>query len=123
MARARKGVYAAVATPLDEGLRPDLAKFVRYSRTLLADGLDAAPADQPRLQKLLADVRRVISQYNLISAVKAVEAWRSGDESWTATIPPNEPLTAAQADALRAALSAIDDAEILFRRQSEGDLS
>lgn len=38
--KARRGVYAAVLTPIGEDGQPEREKFVDYSRQLLAEGLD-----------------------------------------------------------------------------------
>ena len=46
-------------------------------------------------------------KYPLMPAMKQVEAWRSGDDSWTRMAPPLVELTAAQAADLRADLDAL----------------
>ena len=43
-----------------------------------------------------------------MSAMKQIEAWRTGDEAWTRMAPPLVPLSDAQKAALRADLDALD---------------
>jgi len=59
-------------------------------------------------QKKLDAVRETISQYPLVAALKEIVARSTGDAGWRRQRPPLEPLTAAQADALMAALAALD---------------
>lgn len=65
-------------------------------RTLFATGEEAQD-----LQKLLLEVRQVISKYPLSAALKQIEAWRSGDEEWLTLFPPLVPLTSTQVKDLR----------------------
>ncbi|MBY8977933.1 dihydrodipicolinate synthase family protein [Rhodobacteraceae bacterium NNCM2] len=64
--------------------------------TLSASG-EAAQQAQERLHS----VRKIISNYPLSAALKQIEAWRSGDDSWRAVFPPLVPLPAGQAQELR----------------------
>lgn len=52
--------------------------------------------------------RSLAGKYPLMAAMKQVEAWRSGDDSWTRMAPPLVPLTDGQRAALRADLDALD---------------
>ena len=75
---------------------------VRPTRTL-----DAAGEEQQRLQGLLNDVRQVIAKYPLMAAVKQIEVWKSGDESWSKLFPPLVRLTQEQQTTLRSELEAL----------------
>ena len=52
--------------------------------------------------------RAMAGKYPLMSAMKTIEAWRSGDEGWLRMAPPLLPLTADQKSALHADLSAMN---------------
>ena len=52
--------------------------------------------------------RATAAKYPLMSAMKQIEAWRTGDEAWTRMAPPLVPLSDAQKAALRADLDALD---------------
>lgn len=69
--------------------------------------LDATGEEQERLQGLLNDVRQVIAKYPLMSAVKQIEAWKSGDDSWTRLFPPLVELSSEQKTSLRNELEAL----------------
>jgi len=69
--------------------------------------LEATGAEQERLQGLLNDVRQVIAKYPLMGAVKQIEAWKSGDDSWCNLFPPLVRLSAEQSNTLKAELEAL----------------
>lgn len=52
--------------------------------------------------------RTMAGKYPLMSAMKTIEAWRSGDDSWQRMSPPLVPLSTEQRDALRVDLAALD---------------
>ncbi|MBL4767617.1 MAG: dihydrodipicolinate synthase family protein [Rhodobacteraceae bacterium] len=52
--------------------------------------------------------RTIAGKYPLMSAMKTVEAWRSGDDDWLRMTPPLVPLSADQKTALRADIDALD---------------
>ena len=54
--------------------------------------------------------RDVAAKYNMMAAMKQIEAWRSGDDSWLRMAPPLVPLTAEQQGALRADLEKLEPA-------------
>ena len=64
------------------------------------------PPAMPRWWRSKA-ARAMAGKYPLMPAMKQVEAWRSGDDSWTRMAPPLVELTAAQAADLRADLDAL----------------
>ncbi|MCG6903664.1 MAG: dihydrodipicolinate synthase family protein [Rhodobacter sp.] len=51
--------------------------------------------------------RAMASKYPLMAAMKQIEAWRSGDDSWTRMAPPLVPLSDDQRAGLRADLEAL----------------
>ncbi|MFV2035392.1 MAG: dihydrodipicolinate synthase family protein, partial [Halocynthiibacter sp.] len=55
--------------------------------------------------------RTMAGKYPLMSAMKRIEAWRSGDEDWTRMAPPLVALTAAQEAGLRADLGKLQSAD------------
>jgi 4-hydroxy-tetrahydrodipicolinate synthase len=54
--------------------------------------------------------RATAGKYPLMSAMKTIEAWRSGDDGWLRMAPPLVPLTEAQKTSLRADLAELDNA-------------
>lgn len=51
--------------------------------------------------------RALAGKYPIIPMMKQMEAWRSGDPSWLEMAPPLRPLSAEQAEALKADLDAL----------------
>jgi len=45
--------------------------------------------------------RSIAGKYPLMAAMKQIEAWRTGDDSWLTMAPPLVPLSNAQQNALR----------------------
>ncbi|MGF6861106.1 4-hydroxy-tetrahydrodipicolinate synthase [Rhodobacteraceae bacterium MBR-64] len=56
------------------------------------------------------ETRDMAGKYPLMAAMKQIEAWRTGDASWTRMAPPLVPLSAEQKSNLRADLDALDAA-------------
>ena len=54
------------------------------------------------------EARAMAGKYPLMSAMKTVEAWRSGDDGWLRMAPPLVALSADQKAALRADLNALE---------------
>lgn len=77
--------------------------------------LDTTGEEQARLQGLLNDVRQVIAQYPLMAAVKQIEAWKTGDDSWAELFPPLVKLTDEQKNTLRAELEALPEECGIFK--------
>lgn len=80
-------------------------------RTLQAEG-----AEQARLQGLLNDVRQVIAKYPLSAAVKQIEAWKSGDDSWAKVFPPLVKLTIDQVASLKREIDALPEDCAIFSK-------
>ncbi|NKB28066.1 MAG: dihydrodipicolinate synthase family protein [Rhodobacteraceae bacterium] len=68
-----------------------------------------APAGAARDSAMMAvkAARTMAAKYPLMPAMKQIEAWRSGDDSWTRMAPPLVELSAAQQADLRADLDAL----------------
>ena len=58
--------------------------------------------------------RAMASKYPLMAAMKQIEAWRTGDDSWTRMAPPLVPLTKDQQKSLRADIDALEKHEELL---------
>ncbi len=71
--------------------------FGAYSR----DAMVAADGPDSDAFALAKAARAVASKYPLMAAMKQMEAWRSGDDSWTRMAPPLVPLSAGQAASLK----------------------
>lgn len=71
--------------------------FGAYAQQALSEGSAESP-----IFGLVKAARAVASKYPLMAAMKQMEAWRSGDASWTRMAPPLVPLSADQAASLRA---------------------
>ena len=96
------------------GHEPDLPKLMRAGgagticgvanvhpdliRALLAPGVTAA--DEARIARFV----EILFSVPFLAAFKCIVADRLGDDGWRALCPPQVPLTAAQAQSLRAAL-------------------
>lgn len=72
----------------------------RVQRLVAQPDAATTPADEARVAALL----QAASPHVLIPALKAVMAWRSGDDAWLAVRPPLLPLPAAAQEQLRSAL-------------------
>ena len=57
--------------------------------------------------------RAMAGKYPLMSAMKTIEAWRSGDDAWLQMAPPLVPLSADQKAALRMDFDALGSAPVL----------
>ncbi len=70
--------------------------FATYVQAAISDGADSAAF------QLAKDARAIASKYPLMAAMKQIEAWRSGDDSWTRMAPPLIPLSEEQRANLKA---------------------
>ena len=80
--------------------------FGALARAALRAGPEARAAAMDRVRQ----ARDVAGRFPMMAAMKQIEAWRSGDESWERLLPPLMSLGAAERDALKAALSGLDSA-------------
>ena len=65
-------------------------------------------AERDAAMKQVKAARAMAGKYPLMSAMKTIESWRSGDDGWQRMAPPLVPLSPEQKTALRADLAALD---------------
>ncbi len=94
---------------LAEGCGGVISATTNVSAGLARRTLDATGPTQNTLQGHLNAVRQTIAKYPLSAAIKQVEAWRSGDDSWCAVFPPLVQLTETQKLDLRRDLDALPE--------------
>ena len=78
-----------------------------FARTVQA-ALTSTGAERDRDFDVVKRSRAIAGAFPIIPAMKQIQAWRSGDESWLTMAPPLLPLTAEQCTALRADLDALE---------------
>lgn len=94
---------------LAKGCGGIISATTNSSASLVRRTLEATGPEQDRLQGLLNDVRQTIAKYPLSAAIKQIEAWKSGDESWCSVFPPLVDLSTDQKSALRQDLQTLPD--------------
>jgi len=67
-----------------------------------------AGAQRDAAMAIVKAARTMAGKYPLMSAMKTIEAWRSGDDNWLRMAPPLLALSAAQRTGLRADLDALN---------------
>ncbi|MEM7753424.1 MAG: dihydrodipicolinate synthase family protein [Pseudomonadota bacterium] len=97
-------VYPSSEAFLFEGLEGGCAGIISGSTNAFATYVQQARIDGPDSDAfaLVKAARATASKYPLMAAMKQMEAWRSGDDSWTRMAPPLVPLTAEQKANLKA---------------------
>lgn len=104
-------VYPSSEAFLDDGLSIGSAGIISGSTNAFGALVQAAyrASGDARLAALepVKAARSVATKFNMMSAMKQVEAWRSGDDSWLRMAPPLTPLNAEQQAALRAELDTL----------------
>lgn len=97
-------VYPSSEAFLFEGLEGGCAGIISGSTNAFARYVQQARTDGPDSEafELVKAARAVASKYPLMAAMKQMEAWRTGDESWTRMAPPLVPLTDEQKANLKA---------------------
>lgn len=104
-------VFPASEALLEDGLAIGSAGTISGStnafgalaqRAYRAEGAERSAAMGP-----IRAARAVAEKYNNIAAMKQIEAWRTGDDSWLRLLPPLAPIPADQKAALRADLDAV----------------
>ena len=105
-------VFPASEAFLDEGLAIGSAGTISGSTNAFGALAQAAFRARPGAERdaAMAPVkaaRAVAAKYNMMAAMKRIEAWRSGDEGWLRMAPPLRPLSEADSAALRADLDAL----------------
>ena len=97
-------VYPSSEAFLFEGLDGGCAGIISGSTNAFANYVQKARADGPESEAfaLVKDARAIASKYPLMAAMKQMEAWRTGDDSWTRMAPPLVPLSNEQKTNLKA---------------------
>ncbi|MEM6634629.1 MAG: dihydrodipicolinate synthase family protein [Pseudomonadota bacterium] len=98
-------VYPSSEAFLFDGLDGGCAGIISGSTNafgrLVRAALTSSSADRAAAFERVKAARGAASKYPLMAAMKQVEAWRSGDESWTRMAPPLVPLSDQQRTSLR----------------------
>ena len=101
-------VYPSSEALLYDGLAGNCAGIISGSTNAFGayvrDAIEAGGGAESPEFALVKAARAVASKYPLMAAMKQMEAWRTGDESWTRMTPPLVPLSEAQRAALKADL-------------------
>jgi 4-hydroxy-tetrahydrodipicolinate synthase len=89
------------------GCKGVISGSTNLSAGLARQVLDASGPERKALQGKLSDFRQTIQKFPLISAVKQVHAWRTGDDGWLRMLPPLRPLSVNQTASLRAEMDRV----------------
>lgn len=109
------GSEAVLIDGLSKGCTGSISATSNASAQLTAATFKAnGTPEAAGLQETLTAVREAISKYPLSAALKQIEAWRSGDDSWRAVLPPNITLTEIQQKQLRDSLQALEPQASVF---------
>lgn len=105
-------LYPSSEAMLWDGLSIGAAGIISGSTNAFAKGVQAAwkASEGPQRDAAMDAVRRaraMAGKFPLAAAMKQIEAWRTGDDSWTRMAPPLVPLSAEQQAILRADLEAL----------------
>ena len=97
-------VYPSSEALLFEGLQGGCAGIISGSTNAFANYVQQARSAGPDSAAfgLVKAARGVASKYPLMAAMKQIEAWRTGDNSWTRMAPPLVPLSDEQKANLKA---------------------
>lgn len=74
---------------------------------LVRKALSASSSKAVELQAQLVAIRQAVSKHSLMAAIKQIEAWRSGDDSWLRLAPPLTQLSTDQIAILKTDLGKI----------------
>lgn len=102
-------VYPSSEAMLFDGLAGGCAGIISGSTNAFAVHSQAAKADGPDSAAfaMVKAARATAGKYPLMAAMKQLEAWRTGDDSWTRMAPPLVPLTDEQKANLKADVEAL----------------
>ncbi|MEP3276627.1 MAG: dihydrodipicolinate synthase family protein [Stappiaceae bacterium] len=105
-------VYPSSEAMVFDGLACGCAGIISGSTNAFANKVQRALAaqgqDRDAAFAAVKSARAMAGKYNLMAAMKQMEAWRSGDESWARLAPPLRPLSSEEKSALRADLAALE---------------
>ena len=93
---------------LTKGCAGIISATTNASACLVRQTLSAPSEEAKKLQETLTAVRMAISKHPLSAALKQIEAWRTGDNSWLPVFPPQVGLTKEQATELRSDLEKLE---------------
>ncbi len=102
-------VYPSSEAFLFQGLAGGCAGIISGSTNAFANFVQAARDKGPDSDafKLVEAARATASKYPLMAAMKQMEAWRTGDDTWTRMAPPLVPLSDEQRASLKADVDAL----------------
>ena len=102
-------VYPSSEAFMFQGLAGGCAGIISGSTNAFANYVQAARDKGPDSDEfaLVEAARTTASKYPLMAAMKQMEAWRTGDESWTRMAPPLVPLSDEQRASLKADIEAL----------------
>ena len=108
-------VYPSSEAMLWDGLSIGTASIISGSTNAFAVKVQTAwkapeGPERDAAMDAVREARALAGKYPLMSAMKTIEAWRSGDDSWLKMTPPLLPLTTEQKASLRADLDALGNA-------------
>ena len=83
--------------------------FGAYTQTALRS---PEGPDRDRAMDAVRAARTMATQYPLMSAMKTLEAWRTGDDEWLRMAPPIVPLSQEQKDALRKDIDSLRSGDV-----------
>ena len=100
-------VYPSSEALIFEGAKGGCAGIISGSTNAFAQYVQAARQDgaDSSAFKLAQSARAVVSNFPLVAAMKQIEAWRSGDETWLRMAPPLTPLNKEQQRSLKAEIA------------------
>ena len=101
---------------LGKGCAGVISATTNASAALARATLSASGEAAAELQETLTAVRVAISRYPLSAALKQIEAWRTGDDTWLPVFPPQVALTPEQKQQLRRDLEALEPASGILGR-------
>ena len=106
-------VYPSSEAFLFEGLAGGCAGIISGSTNVFANYVQKGRAAGPDSEAfaLVKAARAAASKYPLMAAMKQMEAWRSGDDSWTQMAPPLVALTGEQKANLKADIEQLKASE------------
>ena len=102
-------VYPSSEAMLFDGLAGGCAGIISGSTNAFANYAQEAKSAGPDSAafQMTKAARAVAGKYPLMAAMKQMEAWRTGDDSWTRMAPPLVPLSAEQQANLKADVEAL----------------
>jgi 4-hydroxy-tetrahydrodipicolinate synthase len=105
-------VFPANEGVLLEGIAKGCAGVIsattNASASLARRTLNATGGEAKALQETLTSVRLTIAKQPLSAALKQIEAWRTGDNSWLPVFPPQITLSQEQTEELRSDLEKLE---------------